>query len=192
MVNHLVEGNLVFTALLEGVLPPERGLDRLGGDPVAAYRASAAALQAAVARPGVLQRSYPGPLGVGSGAEKLQIRAADLLTHGWDLRQATGIAAKLPAISSTRRSSCYRSGWPLSRAVDGSPRRSRSATTPLPSSDSPHSSGAGSHRRCRTAPIGRGRIGIAVPLPRRGPIPSRWGGIEPRRYLQRGDLVRQT
>jgi hypothetical protein len=97
MVNHLVEGNLVFTALLEGVLPPERGLDRLGGDPVAAYRASAAALQA-----------------------------------------------------------------------------------------------AGSHRRCRTAPIGRGRIGIAVPLPRRGPIPSRWGGIEPRRYLQRGDLVRQT
>jgi hypothetical protein len=38
MVNHLVEGNLVFTALLEGVLPPERGLDRLGGDPVAAYR----------------------------------------------------------------------------------------------------------------------------------------------------------
>lgn len=36
---------------------PERGADRLGNDPAEAYRASAASLQAALARPGVLERS---------------------------------------------------------------------------------------------------------------------------------------
>jgi uncharacterized protein (TIGR03086 family) len=46
--------------------------------------------------PGVLRRTYTGPLGNGTGAEILQIRLADLLTHGWDLAQATAIPADLP------------------------------------------------------------------------------------------------
>jgi uncharacterized protein (TIGR03086 family) len=35
-------------------------------------------------------------LGVATGAERLQWRIADLLVHGWDLVQATGVAAGLP------------------------------------------------------------------------------------------------
>lgn len=96
VVDHLVGMDLVFVALIEGGPMPERGADRLGDDPVGAYRASGASLQAAFSRPGVLKRSYRGPLGSATGAERLQIRLYDLLAHGWDLAQATGIPARLP------------------------------------------------------------------------------------------------
>jgi uncharacterized protein (TIGR03086 family) len=96
VVNHLVGMDRVFAALIEGGPMPERGADRLGDDPVGAGRASSASLQAAFSRPGVLEQSYPGPLGSATGAERLQIRLYDLLAHGWDLAQATGIPARLP------------------------------------------------------------------------------------------------
>ena len=96
VVDHLVGMNLVFVAMFEESPMPERGADRLGADPAEAYRRSAAALQAAAARPGVLERSQETPVGAATGAERLQWRVADLLTHGWDLVQATGIAAQLP------------------------------------------------------------------------------------------------
>ena len=35
-------------------------------------------------------------MGTATGAERLQWRIADLLTHGWDLVQATGVVAELP------------------------------------------------------------------------------------------------
>jgi uncharacterized protein (TIGR03086 family) len=96
LVDHLVGMNLVFVAMLEGSPMPERGADRLGADPAGAYRRSAAALQAAAARPGVLERSQATAVGVATGIERLQWRIADLLTHGWDLVQATGVGAELP------------------------------------------------------------------------------------------------
>jgi uncharacterized protein (TIGR03086 family) len=96
VVNHMVGMDLVFAALIEGGPMPERGADRLGDDPAGARRASSASLQAAFSRPGVFERSYPGPLGSATGAERLQIRLYDLLAHGWDLAQATGIPARLP------------------------------------------------------------------------------------------------
>src|SRR6266566_1617066 len=58
--------------------------------------ATPAALQAAFGRPGALERTYRGPLGTATGAERLQIRLYDLLAHGWDLAQATGQPAGLP------------------------------------------------------------------------------------------------
>lgn len=53
-------------------------------------------MQAAFEQPGVLERTYHGPLGAATGAERLHLRIADLLAHGWDLAQATGQPAELP------------------------------------------------------------------------------------------------
>lgn len=96
VVIHLVGINQYFTAILLDQAPPERGADPLGDDPVAAYREAAAALLAAFDQPGVMARSFEGPLGTATGADRLHIRIADLLAHGWDLAQATGQPADLP------------------------------------------------------------------------------------------------
>ena len=97
MVNHLIGMNRVFAALLADQPPPPRPpADHAEDDPVGAYRGSAAALLAAFGQPGVLERTYHGPLGTATGAERLQIRLYDLLAHGWDLAQATEQPAGLP------------------------------------------------------------------------------------------------
>jgi uncharacterized protein (TIGR03086 family) len=96
LVGHLVGMNLVFTALLNNEAPPERGPDRLGNDPVGAFLESCSTLIAAFSQPGVLERTYHGPLGEATGADRLQIRLYDLLAHGWDLARATGQTLELP------------------------------------------------------------------------------------------------
>ena len=97
VVNHLTGMNRVFAALLASQPPPPRpSADHIEADPAGAYRDSAAALQAAFGRPGVLERAYQGPLGTATGAERLKIRLYDLLAHGWDIAQATGQPADLP------------------------------------------------------------------------------------------------
>jgi hypothetical protein len=82
VVNDLVAMDLVFAALIGDGPMPESGADHLGNDPVEAYWASSASLHAAFARPGVLERSYSGPVGSATGVERLQIRLYDLLTNG--------------------------------------------------------------------------------------------------------------
>ena len=96
VVNHLAGMNLVFVAMFENSPMPERGAEPFGADPAEAYRRAAVALQTAAARPGILERTRVTPLGVATGTERLQWRIADLLTHGWDLVQATGVRAELP------------------------------------------------------------------------------------------------
>jgi uncharacterized protein (TIGR03086 family) len=97
LVNHLIGMNRVFAALLAGQPPPPRpSADHIEDDPVGAYRDSAAVLQAAFGRPGVLEHTYNGPLGTATGAERLKIRLYDLLAHGWDLARATEQPADLP------------------------------------------------------------------------------------------------
>ena len=97
VVNHLIGMNRVFAALLAGQPPPPRpAADHVEDDPVRAFRDSAAALLAAFSRPGVLERTYRGPLGTATGADRLQIRLYDLLAHAWDLAQATGQPAGVP------------------------------------------------------------------------------------------------
>ncbi len=96
LVEHLVGKNLVFNAVLAEQPARQRG-DGVPSDQLArAYRDSAAALLDAFGQPGVLDRSYQGPLGAATGAERLKIRMYDLLAHGWDLAQALGRPADLP------------------------------------------------------------------------------------------------
>jgi uncharacterized protein (TIGR03086 family) len=96
LVEHLVGKNLVFAAVLAEQPLPQRG-DGMPSDQLArAYRESAAVLLDAFGQPGVLDRSYQGPLGAATGAERLKIRMYDLLAHGWDLAQALGRPADLP------------------------------------------------------------------------------------------------
>ncbi|MBW8484539.1 TIGR03086 family metal-binding protein [Actinomadura parmotrematis] len=74
---HLALLNLRFAGLAgEPAGEPE-------GDPLAAWRASAAALRAAFDRPD-------------ADGERLALRITDLLAHGWDLARATGRPAGLP------------------------------------------------------------------------------------------------
>jgi uncharacterized protein (TIGR03086 family) len=97
VVSHLIGMNRVFAALLAGQPPPPRpSADHTEADPAGAYRDSAAALLAAFGQPGVLERTYQGPLGTATGAERLKMRLYDLLAHGWDLAQATEQPADLP------------------------------------------------------------------------------------------------
>lgn len=96
LVEHLVGKNLVFAAVLAELPLPQRGDGVPSDQLVRAYRESAAVLLDAFGQPEVLDRSYQGPLGAATGAERLQIRMYDLLAHGWDLAQALGRPADLP------------------------------------------------------------------------------------------------
>jgi uncharacterized protein (TIGR03086 family) len=97
LVEHLVGKNLVFSAVLAEQPLPQRGRDRMPSDALLrTYRKSAAALLDAFGQPGVLDRTYQGPLGAATGAERLKIRMYDLVAHGWDLAQALGRPADLP------------------------------------------------------------------------------------------------
>ncbi len=96
LVEHLVGKNLVFTAVLAEQPLPQRGAPAPSDQLAGAYRESAAVLLDAFRQPGVLERTYEGPLGAATGAERLKIRMYDLLAHGWDLAQALGLLADLP------------------------------------------------------------------------------------------------
>lgn len=96
LVEHLVGKNLVFTAVLDEQPLPQRGDGVPTSQLARAYRDSAAALVDAFAQPGVLDRSYRGPLGEATGAERLKIRMYDLLAHGWDLGEALERPETLP------------------------------------------------------------------------------------------------
>lgn len=97
VLGHLVTGQLVFIARVQGLPIPDRATDHLGEDPAAAFRRSGRALGQAFGQPGVLRETYQGPLGPAPGVFLVQVRIVELLGHGWDLARATGQPASYPA-----------------------------------------------------------------------------------------------
>lgn len=61
---------------------PARG--HAAGDHACGLLEAATTLQSAFLKPGVVDRTYDGPLGSATGSERLQIRLYDILAHSWD------------------------------------------------------------------------------------------------------------
>jgi uncharacterized protein (TIGR03086 family) len=103
VANHLVSSNLLFARVLGGEqLPPREELiaasrvDRLGDDPVQAFRDSATAVLTAFRSEEALTRTVTVPAGTVPGQVALQLRIVEALVHGWDIARATGRRADFP------------------------------------------------------------------------------------------------
>lgn len=97
LVQHVVYGNRYYTGTLSGQGRPDRGRvsglpdqDQLGDDPSAAWQDSAAGMLSAFGAPGVLEQTFPSPLGPMPGAGLAGLRLTETLVHGWDLARSTG------------------------------------------------------------------------------------------------------
>jgi uncharacterized protein (TIGR03086 family) len=74
-----------------------RGRDHLGDDAAAAFAATGAAMRAAFAEPGALDRVARHPVGSRTGRELLGMRIIDVAVHAWDLAHALGADDELDA-----------------------------------------------------------------------------------------------
>ena len=93
LLNHIVAGNLWAAELGAGRTIAEVGTrldgDVLGGDPLAAYDASAAVAAATFEVPGALEAPCAVSYGPVPGSVYAGHRFIDVLIHGWDLAVAT-------------------------------------------------------------------------------------------------------
>lgn len=94
LVSHVVGGNAMSVAMLGGATREETtpylaGLP-LGDDPVATYRAGAAAQLAAFEEDGALERTVAHPMMDMPGSQAIEFRVGDLTLHTWDLARAIG------------------------------------------------------------------------------------------------------
>jgi uncharacterized protein (TIGR03086 family) len=94
VVNHVVAGARVYVLLLDGCsrerANDELASDTLADDPLGAFNSSAAALGAALRKPGALDLPCAHPLGDMIGLNLLRGRPGDVAVHSWDLARAIG------------------------------------------------------------------------------------------------------
>jgi uncharacterized protein (TIGR03086 family) len=95
LVNHVVTGNLIFASLANGAPPPDRTVDHLGDDPVAALRDSLDQLRGIFGGPAFLDQAVTTPFGPGTGATLVELRTNEFVVHSWDLARASGQSTEL-------------------------------------------------------------------------------------------------
>ncbi|HZT97063.1 MAG TPA: TIGR03086 family metal-binding protein [Chloroflexota bacterium] len=95
VINHLVTGNLMVSALVAEDPPPDRFADHLGTDYRNAFREGADILLDALQREGALCKMYETPVGRGPGSLLAEMRANEAVVHAWDIATATGQSLEL-------------------------------------------------------------------------------------------------
>jgi uncharacterized protein (TIGR03086 family) len=90
LIDHVVDGNLGFAAMVAGEPGPDGGDDVLGVDPLASFQNSFSRLCEAFDRPGFLEQAFPTPLGEEPGALLVGMRVVELTIHTWDVAAAIG------------------------------------------------------------------------------------------------------
>lgn len=99
LVNHIVAGNFWVAPLTTGSTIEAVGDrldgDVLGGDPLGAYRRSAAEADTAFHRTGAMEEPANVSYGPVPGAVFAGHRLVDVLVHGWDLAVAVGLGTDL-------------------------------------------------------------------------------------------------
>lgn len=102
LINHFVGGGHMFAMLYRGESMPEMDPhapmpDMVGADPAASAHAARTDFDAALAEPGVMDRTVHLPIGSVPAPVGLQIATFDVLVHCWDLATATGQQFDPPA-----------------------------------------------------------------------------------------------
>src|SRR5262249_46332417 len=85
LLNHLITGNLIFVSFATGAPAPDRSVDRVGDDHVAAFRDSLSQLRAAFDEPDFMTRPVATPFGEGTGAVLVDMRFNEFVVHSWDV-----------------------------------------------------------------------------------------------------------
>ncbi|KZB83454.1 TIGR03086 family metal-binding protein [Amycolatopsis regifaucium] len=99
LVNHMIQGSRIYTALLGGGSSAEfmAALDQvsLDGGPADTFRNAVAECRAAFHSPGALDRVVDYPFGPVPGRQLLGLYVVDAVTHTWDLARAVGLEERL-------------------------------------------------------------------------------------------------
>jgi len=96
LVNHVIDGQGFFRAMIAGEAPEVSGKDHTEGDFLASYDAETSATLACFQEEGALQRTVTAPWGAEMpGMAVLGLATTDTFTHGWDMAKASGQSTDL-------------------------------------------------------------------------------------------------
>ncbi len=99
LISHVVLGDASVPLLFAGEPLDDKvavDVSILGPNPVATWRGTALAAIEALRAPGAMEATVQHPTGPQTGAAVARFRLVDVLTHTWDLAEATGIEVEIP------------------------------------------------------------------------------------------------